>query len=86
MTVRLFQLLLVFGLANILFGLKKQKYLLKGIGTSAALGCCALFAVRFIGLFFPVSLPLNLFTVTISVFGGIPGVIFLLLGECVFTF
>lgn len=42
-------------------------------------GLCALFAVKLLGQFIPVTLPVNGWTIAISSIGGISGVIMLLL-------
>lgn len=83
MSVRIFCFLLVIGLAVLVFQLKKNRIFLKGLLSSILMGSCTFFAVKLLGLFIPVSLPLNAFTAGVSLFGGIPGVIFLLLGQCI---
>ena len=79
----IFTFLMLSGLVFILRGLQKCRATIKGLCMSAAMGLCAFFAVRFLGEYLPVQLPLNIFSVSVSIFGGIPGVIFLLLGSCI---
>lgn len=62
----------------ILITMYKSGHIIKSALLSVLQGASALFAVNFIGGFISVHLPLNIFSVTASSVGGLPGVIFLL--------
>lgn len=59
----------------------KSKHFFKSVFLSAFSGAGSLFAVYVLSLFTPVSLPVNIFTLTVSAVSGIPGVIGLLLSS-----
>ena len=56
----------------------KSKHFFKSVLLTALSGLTGLFAVYVISLFTPLSLPVNIFTASVSALGGIPGVIILL--------
>ena len=57
----------------------KSKKFFKSVILTALSGLSGLFAVHVISWFTPLSLPVNLFTVSVSALSGIPGVIGLLI-------
>lgn len=57
----------------------KSKHFLKSVLLTALSGLTGLFAVYVLSWFTPLSLPVNLFTASVSAIGGIPGVIMLLI-------
>ena len=69
---------LVLSLIIILTVSFKSKHFFKSVFLSAFSGLGGLFAVHVISWFTPLSLPVNLFTASVSAVGGIPGVIALL--------
>lgn len=70
--------LVVCGLLLLLVYYKSHR-LGRGLFWTAAQGICAFFAVNLIGSFFSVHINCNPFSLLVSLFGGTPGVIFLLL-------
>lgn len=56
----------------------KSKHFFKSVFLSAFSGLGGLFAVHVLSWFTPLSLPVNLFTASVSAVGGLPGVIALL--------
>ena len=57
----------------------KSKKFFKSVTLSALSGLSGLFAVHVLSWFTPLTLPVNLFTVSVSAVSGIPGVIGLLI-------
>ena len=57
----------------------KSKHFFKSLFLTAFSGLAGLFAVYVISQFTALSLPVNLFTASVSALGGIPGVIVLLI-------
>ena len=57
----------------------KSKRFFKSVVLSALSGLSGLFAVHVLSWFTPLTLPVNLFTATVSAVSGIPGVIGLLI-------
>ena len=57
----------------------KSKHFFKSVLLTAFSGLTGLFAVYLLSMFTPMSLPVNIFTASVSAFGGIPGVIMLLI-------
>lgn len=57
----------------------KSKHFFKSVLLTALSGLTGLFAVYVLSWFTPLSLPVNLFTASVSAIGGIPGVIMLLI-------
>lgn len=70
---------LIISLIIILAVSLKSKKFFKSLFLTAFSGLGGLFAVHVLSWFTPLSLPVNLFTAAVSAFGGIPGVIGLLI-------
>lgn len=70
---------LFISLIIILIASYKSKQFFKSLFLSAFSGLGALFAVHVLSWFTPLSLPVNLFTASVSAVGGIPAVIGLLI-------
>lgn len=79
MGINLFYGILAVAAVLLFIAYYKNHHTLSGILLTAIQGICAFFAVNFIGAFCSVHLNLNLYSGLVSIFGGTPGVIFLLL-------
>lgn len=69
----------LFYISAVFFSYYKSKKFFIYFLSTVLQGICALFAVNLIGKFIYVHIPVNCFTVGISSFGGVSGVIMLLL-------
>lgn len=65
----------------VLFSMIKTQHFFKSFMLSFVQGIAALFAVNLIGDFLNVHIAINMFSVSVGVFGGLPGVIFLLISN-----
>ena len=65
----------------VLFSMIKTHHFFKSFMLSLVQGIAALFAVNLIGDFLNVHIALNMFSVFVGVFGGLPGIIFLLISN-----
>ncbi|MBQ7861050.1 MAG: pro-sigmaK processing inhibitor BofA family protein [Clostridia bacterium] len=77
-TVLLISTLIISAIIILAASLKSKKFL-KSVILSALSGLSGLFAVHVLSWFTPLTLPVNLFTVSVSAVSGIPGVIGLLI-------
>ena len=68
----------------IIISMIKSKHFFKALFSTMLQGICALFAVNFMGNFISVHIPVNIFTLGLSSFGGVSGVIALLICDCLF--
>ena len=69
--------------AVIILTMIKSKHFIKALLFSGVQGMTALFAVNFIGDFISVHIPMNAFSLSAGVIGGLPGVIYLLICEII---
>ena len=67
--------------AVVLFSMIKTHHFFKSFMLSLVQGIAALFAVNLIGDFLNVHIALNMFSVSVGVLGGLPGIIFLLISN-----
>lgn len=65
----------------ILISMLCTHHFVKSLFLSAFQGITALFAVNFIGEMISVHIPLNWFSLSFGVIGGLPGIIYLLLND-----
>ena len=73
----------IFGLILLIYGLKKS--LIRYTLLSACSGIAALIATDLIGGMIRINVPLNIFSISISAIGGVPGVILLHILKIIFT-
>lgn len=65
----------------VFFAYYKSKKFFYYLFITALQGICTLFAINFIGSFFDIHIPINIFSIMVSTLGGISGIIVLLLTE-----
>ena len=65
----------------VLFTMIKTHHFFKSFMLSFLQGIAALFAVNLIGDFLNVHIALNIFSISVGVLGGLPGIIFLLVSN-----
>ena len=60
------------------------KRFIKTVLITALIGVTSLFLVKYIGGYFNISLPINIYTLTLCGFTGLPGVVLMLLLNIIF--
>ena len=79
----MFEIVLVISAVVIIITLIGSQHFFKSLFLSAFQGIIALFAVNFIGDIINIHLMLNWYSLGVSMIGGLPGVIFLLVNDIV---
>ena len=79
----MYTFVLIVCLLVILISFIKSRHFFSSLFLSALQGIIALFAVNFTGGFIALHLNVNLFSLFVSAFGGLPGVIFLVVSDIV---
>ena len=75
--------ILLVSLLIIIISIIKSHHFFGSLFLSALQGIIALFAVNFAGGFIALHLNVNVFSLLVSAFGGLPGVIFLVVNDIV---
>lgn len=73
--------LFIIYLSVVFFVYYKSKKFFYYLFITALQGICTLFAINLIGSFLEIHIPVNVFSIVVSTFGGISGIIVLLLTE-----
>lgn len=79
----MFEIILVISAVIVFFFLIRSHHFFKSLFLSAFQGIIALFAVNFIGDIIGIHLMINWYSLGVSMIGGLPGVIFLLVNDIV---
>ena len=79
----MFEIILVISAVIVFFTLIRSHHFFKALFLSAFQGIIAIFAVNFIGDIINIHLMINWYSLSVSMIGGLPGVIFLLVNDIV---
>lgn len=77
----MFYFILVISAIIIMISMFRTHHFIKSSFLSAFQGITAIFAVNFIGEMISVHIPMNWFSLSVGVIGGLPGIICLLLND-----
>ena len=79
----MFSFIMILSAIIIVISFVKSHHFFKSVFLSSVYGMIALFAVNFVGGFISLHLNINVFSLLVSSFGGLPGVIFLVAADMI---